>query len=224
MTPNAAFNAQVDTLVRLGYPRFFGLTAHAFRDALAPLQQQLPEGAGGAPMPPPESSHVPWVLVVHSPCAPVADTLALATRRGQAAFERLFPKAPADFAPIAAVQLPEGDAYLLQDVDRGAATLNVTPDEALRRIEADGRSPLTLEEGVALLTHFPEFPQPNNCFSLLASRCGDKRVPALWLSAGRPRLGWCWAGNPHTWLGSASCAGRSAGVAVADTARAVAAA
>ncbi|MGQ0669203.1 MAG: DUF5701 family protein [Actinomycetota bacterium] len=20
-----------------------------------------------------------------------------------------------------------------------------------------------------------------------------------------PRLGWCWAGNPHTWLGSASC-------------------
>ena len=69
-----------------------------------------------------------------------------------------------------------------------------------------------IEEGVALLTHFPEFLQPNNCCSLLASRCGDKRVPALWLSEGRPKLGWCWAGNPHTWLGSASCAKRSSAV------------
>ncbi|MEI2690845.1 MAG: DUF5701 family protein [Anaerolineae bacterium] len=43
---------------------------------------------------------------------------------------------------------------------------------------------------------------------LLASRCGDKRVPAFWLSQNRPKLGWCWAGNPHTWLGSASCAER----------------
>jgi Family of unknown function (DUF5701) len=67
---------------------------------------------------------------------------------------------------------------------------------------------LTVAEGVALLIQFPEFLQPNNCFSLLASRCGDKRVPALWLSEGRPKLGWCWAGNPHTWLGSASCGKR----------------
>ncbi|WP_371413026.1 DUF5701 family protein [Thiomonas sp. X19] len=54
----------------------------------------------------------------------------------------------------------------------------------------------------------PDFLQPNHCFSMLASRCGDKRVPALWLSESRPKLGWCWAGNPHTWLGSASCANR----------------
>ncbi|MDF2824427.1 MAG: hypothetical protein K0R68_1835, partial [Mycobacterium sp.] len=46
----------------------------------------------------------------------------------------------------------------------------------------------------------------------------DSRTPALWISngAGRdggarrdaPKVGWCWAGNRHTWLGFASVAGR----------------
>jgi hypothetical protein len=59
-----------------------------------------------------------------------------------------------------------------------------------------------------VLTHHPDFLSKNNCFSLLASRRADRRVPALWISAGAPRLGWCWAGNRHTWLGSASCGAR----------------
>jgi hypothetical protein len=42
----------------------------------------------------------------------------------------------------------------------------------------------------------------------LPRTAGDRRVPALWISGGAPKLGWCWAGNPHTWLGSASCATR----------------
>ncbi len=70
------------------------------------------------------------------------------------------------------------------------------------------RWPLTIDGGMAIVTLAWEFLQKNHCFSLLASRCGDCRVPALWLSDGRPRLGWCWDGNPHTWLGSASCAKR----------------
>ena len=64
------------------------------------------------------------------------------------------------------------------------------------------------EEGVALVTHHPEILRNSNCFSLLGSRRGDRRVTALWISKGKPRLGWCWAGNPHTWLGSASCGSR----------------
>jgi hypothetical protein len=48
----------------------------------------------------------------------------------------------------------------------------------------------------------------------------DSRTPALWLSngsgrdgterRGAPKVGWCWAGNRHTWLGFASAAGRTA--------------
>ena len=71
-----------------------------------------------------------------------------------------------------------------------------------------GRSPLTLEEGLAVVTHHPGILREQTCFEMLGSRCGDKRVTGLWVSAKRPRLGWCWGGNPHTWLGMASCAGR----------------
>jgi hypothetical protein len=51
----------------------------------------------------------------------------------------------------------------------------------------------------------------------------DTRTPALWLSNGTgrdgrerrhaPKVGWCWAGNRHTWLGFASTTGRTAPVA-----------
>ena len=47
----------------------------------------------------------------------------------------------------------------------------------------------------------------------------DTRTPALWISGGTgrdgkerkgaPKVGWCWAGNRHTWLGFASATGRS---------------
>lgn len=77
------------------------------------------------------------------------------------------------------------------------------------------RTPLTIEEGLTALIHDPEYLQPNHCFMLLGSRAGDKRVPAVWLSGPTPRLGWCWEGNPHSWLGFASCAYRSPGVMLA---------
>ena len=114
------------------------------------------------------------------------------------------------FRPIDGVELPGSSAWLITDVDAGGAFRNVTPDDALGTITREGRSPLTIDEGLALVTHFPEVLEERNAFSMLGSRCGDRRVTAMWISRGRPRLGWCWAGNPHTWLGSASCAGRLA--------------
>ncbi len=79
-----------------------------------------------------------------------------------------------------------------------------------KRLDRPNRSPLTIDEGVAIVTQFPEFLMKNNCFSLLASRhTGNQRVPAIWINANKnPNLGWCWDGNPHTWLGSASCSNR----------------
>jgi hypothetical protein len=67
----------------------------------------------------------------------------------------------------------------------------------------------------------------NHCFMTTGSRKPgsrpgrlDTRVPALWISNGTgrdgrankdaPKLGWCWSGNHHTWLGIASVGGRSA--------------
>lgn len=64
-------------------------------------------------------------------------------------------------------------------VDVGARLANVPPERALAGIRAAG------------------------------SRTGtNQRVPAIWISRRRPKLGWCWDRNPHTWLGTASAADR----------------
>ncbi|WP_374727409.1 DUF5701 family protein [Haloactinomyces albus] len=44
--------------------------------------------------------------------------------------------------------------------------------------------------------------------TIRGSRAGDKRVTGIRVSKGAPRLGWCWGGNPHTWLSMASAARR----------------
>lgn len=132
----------------------------------------------------------------------------LVERHGKTGFTSMYPVEPGSFKPIHDVNIPGSMAYLLVDIDRGKDTINIAPVEALKLIKERNRFPLTIEEGIAVLTHYPDFLKKNNCFSMLASRRGDKRVPALWISEGRPKLGWCWEGNPHSWLGSASCSRR----------------
>ena len=193
---------QIDTLVRKGYPGLIGLAEAEFRRRLGPLAELVADPPAAA------EGRVPFVLVVP---VPRHEALPLLGLRGKVGFTDMTPDDLARFTPTEHVALPAGSAYLVTDVDTGADTLNVTPDDALPTILAQGRSPLTIDEGIALVMHHPELLKKNGCFSLLGSRCGDRRVPALWVSRGRPRLGWCWAGNPHTWLGSASCASRLGG-------------
>ena len=130
---------------------------------------------------------------------------------GSPGLVRMDPLASTAFKPINNLTIPDALAYLLVDIDTGRGTLNVTPAKALHRIADEGRLPLIIDEGVALVTHFPDILTDKtkwNCFSMLGSRRGDQRAPALWISYGKPRLGWCWENNPHTWLGSASCSSR----------------
>jgi hypothetical protein len=149
------------------------------------------------------------VLVLSRDVVPVADAAARIVRRGKTVvLGQLEPEDLAAYAPIAAVRLPSAPAYLAVDVDLGAASRNVRPEDALRDILAAGRSPLTLDEGIAVVLQQPESIARNWGFSAAGSRRGDQRVPAFWISESRPKLGWCWDRNPHTWLGTASCARR----------------
>ncbi|HMP75287.1 MAG TPA: DUF5701 family protein [Kiritimatiellia bacterium] len=200
----AALEEQVDTLVRLGYPAAAGLSERAFRKRLAGLAAQ----AGELALKPVDYARgrLPFVVVVKNELVPTAAAMALTVRAGKSGYVAMQPVGPDDFTPLADLPIPDGPAYLLVDIDRGADTLNVRPEDALRRIRKRRRSPLTIEEGVALVAQHPDFLQKNNCFSLPGSRRADQRVPAIWIDgARRPKLGWCWDRNPHTWLGSASC-------------------
>jgi len=200
------FERQVETLVARGYPAAAGVSERTFRKRLVPLAAQLerlPARKGTA-------DRVPFVIVVGSALVPRAAAVPLMALRGKPGFTDMPAEDLDRFAPTERVSpvLPSGPAYLATDLDTGVDTVNVTPEDALKTIVRRRRSPLTIEEGIALVTQYPELLKTKNCFSILGSRCGDRRVPALWVSKGQPRLGWCWAANPHTWLGSASCGGR----------------
>jgi hypothetical protein len=200
---NAEFGRQIETLLAKGYPKAAGLMADEFARTLEPLRERL------ANLPDmeesPDEGRFPFVIVIKSDLVASERSIELVERRGQAGFSVLEPDDLGRFDPIEGVELPNGSAYLAVDIDTGKDTLNVTPDDALAAIEASDRSPLTVDEGIALVTQYPEAVAKGGGFSLPGSRAGDRRVTALWISKKRPKLGWCWAGNPHTWLGSASC-------------------
>src|SRR4051794_32137785 len=191
------FDRQVDGLVRGGLPAWRDLEDECFRAWLEPLRDLLPAL--------PESSGIPFVVVV--PDAPVLDLLGTVQMVGGTGFTTLPADDLARFRPLPELDVPSMP-YLLLDVDPGPATLGLPPAQAAEKIAASGRTPLTIAEGLGVLVSEPGVLRSRNCFSLLGSRAGDKRVPALWVSARRPRLGWCYQGAPHSWLGTASCAGR----------------
>ena len=191
------FDRQVDALALTGLPELLDLQESCFRASLEPLRDLLPPVEDGA--------GIPFVVVV--PDLAVAEVLDAVHTVGGTGFTTMEPEDVARFRPLPELDVPAAP-YLLLDVDTGIETLGQTPAEVLPQLVARGRSPLTIAEGLAVLVSDPGILKARNAFSLLGSRAGDKRVPALWTSARRPRLGWCYQGAPHTWLGSASCAGR----------------
>ncbi|WP_410810707.1 DUF5701 family protein [Micromonospora sp. 067-2] len=200
------FDRQLDRLVQLGYPALADLPEPAFRDLVAPLRTRAADGA--ADLPAPTDARVPFLLVITRALIPVQARLELTTlvgKRKPGFLDRHYAEDDLPrFDPIKELEVPDGSAYLLFDVDRGEEYRNLAPSTAMEGITAQGRLPLTIDEGLAFVTLHPAALATNRCFSLVGSRCGDKRVPALWISQGAPKLGWCWYGNPHTWLGSAS--------------------
>lgn len=205
-------DAQVETLLRLGYPALAHETDADFVARLEPLRGaaaelgDLDEDAPG---------RAGLVLVVTGAVVDPADTvplLRLASRgTGPGVLDRNHgAEGLAPYRPIDEVTLPRPDAYLLVDVDRGEEFRGVPPQDALPTVLGRGRTPLTIEEGIATVTHAPALLEKNRCFMLSGSRRGDRRVPALWISARAPKLGWCWDGNPHSWLGVASAGRRVA--------------
>jgi hypothetical protein len=202
-TLNQIFDRQISNLLEQGYSALTGMSERTLLGHCERLRRRLRSVATG-PLDL-AAGRIPFVLVVSARCLEAAAAMARVHRAGRPGLLSMKPVTPADFSPLSSLRLPRSPIYLLGGFDRGDGYRNVAPEYALRRIQEQGRSPLTIEEGVAILTHYPEVLVKNHCFSLSGSRRHDQRVPALWLSAGRPKLGWCWDRNPHTWLGSASC-------------------
>jgi len=199
------FERQLQTLVDLDYPALVNLDESAFRAELAHLRKPASLASWPATN---RSDAVPFMVVIHPDSVSSETAMALTTLNGLAGFTDLKPRDSHYFEPLPIAAPPSKLAYLVRGIETGTEYLNVRPEDALIDITARGRSPLTMGEGIALVTHFPELLRKNACFSLAGSRGSDQRVPAIWISDRRPRLGWCWDRNPHTWLGAASCLDR----------------
>lgn len=197
-TTHAELDRQLRTLHDLGYPAAAGISDADLDLLVKPLHDLLPETPDGS---------IPLLLVVRSTLVPTVDAVARWSVKGKAGWTDMADEL-AGYRPIDGVDVPDAPVYLLLDVDTGAETLNVRPDDALPMVTARGRTPLTIDEGVALVTQHPDVFKTHNAFQALASRADNKRIPSFWMSKGAPRLGWCWAGNPHTWLGAASAGSR----------------
>jgi hypothetical protein len=164
------------------------------------------------------------VIAVHPRLAP-ARVLAPLLRLGDKAGFIVSDLADLElFGPITSVTIPDTPFYLIHDPCRGDDLRNWSPDESLPEIRDRGRTPLTISEGISWLLQEPTRLEANPCFMTIASRRRaarrlDARTPAIWISGGTgrdgaehrgaPKVGWCWAGNRHTWLGMASASHRS---------------
>lgn len=202
-----AAHAQAARLVDLGVPALAGLSDADFL-ALVP-----PSPTEGEP-----------VLVVSPTLVSATDLAPLLTHRDKPGFVVTDLTDLADF--VAIDETPEASGaplWWITDVERGDEMENWSPDEALPAIRERGRLPLTVSEGISWLLQSPEQLERGHCFMTIGSRKSkgkvlDTRTPAIWISNGTgrdgkdnkdaPKVGWCWAGNRHTWLGFASAAAR----------------
>lgn len=196
---------QADRLVDLGVHLIAGITATELLDAAADRSDAL--------------------LVIHPTRASASALTPLLTRHGRSGFVVVDMPDVDRFSAINEVSLPDSAIYAIRGVERGDDMANWSPDEALPAILAAQRTPLTLTEGIFWLLQQPGALERNHCFMTIGSRLRketgklDARTPALWISNGTgrdgsanrdaPKVGWCWAGNRHSWLGFASASARN---------------
>ena len=191
--------------------RLIELDVHRIAELPADRLRNLPDSEGS-------------LLVVHPELAPASALAPLLRVNDKPGFVVTDMSDVDEFTPISSVNLPDAPLYLVSDLDRGDAMANWSPDEALPAIADADRTPLTLTEGLHWLLQRPDVLARGRCFMTIGSRRPkpggslDARTPAVWISNGTgrdgsanrnaPKVGWCWAGNRHTWLGFASAGGR----------------
>lgn len=222
--------AQAERLVELGVPELAGISAGQLREYAAELDASeldasaLDAPALVAPAIPADPATGRVALAVHPSLVSTARLATLLSREGKAGFV-VDMSDLVDFTPTDDVHVPDAPLYLVGDVTRDDDMLGWTPTDAHAELGRRSRTPLTISEGVSWLLQEPAMLEPGKCFMCIGSRKRkvkgglDSRTPALWISGGTgrdglenkgaPKVGWCWAGNHHTWLGFASTSGRA---------------
>ncbi|WP_309063675.1 DUF5701 family protein [Streptomyces sp.] len=207
LPPLPSLAAQAERLIELGVHELAGISA----DELRAFADRAGGGDGDA------------LLAVHPDRVPASAVAPLLRHDDKPGFVVTDMPDVDLFAPCA-VELPDAPLYLVTAPDRGDHMANWSPEEALPALTKEDRTPFLLTEGIHWVLQQPAVLERNRCFMTIGSRLRkangtlDARTPAIWISNGTgrdgrerrnaPKVGWCWWGNRHTWLGFASAAGR----------------
>ncbi|MYT19375.1 hypothetical protein GTW69_03550 [Streptomyces sp. SID7760] len=164
------------------------------------------------------------LLAVHPERAPASALAPLLRREGRPGFVVTDMSDVDGFRPLDTIELTDAPLYVVTGVDRGDHMSNWSPEEALPALTKEERTPLLLTEGIHWVLQQPTALERGRCFMTIGSRLRkadgalDARTPAIWISNGTgrdgrerrnaPKVGWCWWGNRHTWLGFASATSR----------------
>ncbi|WP_033288918.1 DUF5701 family protein [Amycolatopsis jejuensis] len=199
-----ALPAQAERLIELGIPGVANIPADTLRAFAAHT------GSDG-------------LLTIHPDRAPASVLAPLLRHEGKRGFVVTDLPDVDRFTP-ADLELPESALYVVTALDRGDHLANWSPAEALPELSRAGRTPLLLTEGIHWVLQQPAALERDRCFMTIGSRLRkengtfDARTPALWISNGTgrdgperrnaPKVGWCWWGNRHPWLGFGSAVDR----------------
>lgn len=207
VTPLPSLAAQAERLIELGVHELAGIPADELRAFAADAGREDSDA----------------LLAVHPDRAPASALAPLLRHDGKPGFVVTDMPDVDRFDPYT-VEVPDAALYLVTGLDRGDHMANWSPEEALPALTEEDRTPLILTEGIHWLLQRPAVLERNRCFMTIGSRLRkangalDSRTPAIWISNGTgrdgrerrnaPKVGWCWWGNRHTWLGFASTTGR----------------
>jgi hypothetical protein len=146
------FTKQIDTIMQRKFHIPTGLSESDFVDLhIMPLKQLLLKNDRDTKM---EESHVPILVVVPNAIVPLSYQLqSIRESMNDIQLEHIIK--PEWFENAEGVSTPD-KPYLLLDVETGYAMKNITPKKCVKIFTDEGRFPLTVDEGIALISHFPE--------------------------------------------------------------------
>ncbi len=146
------FAQQINTIMERKLHIPTGLSESDFVNRhIMPLKQLLVENYRDTKM---AKSHIPILIVIPHPIVPLSYQLeSIRESMNDMQLEHIIK--PEWFENAEGVSTPD-KPYLLLDVETGYAMKNITPKKCVKTFNDEGRFPLTVDEGIALICHFPE--------------------------------------------------------------------
>ena len=80
--------------------------------------------------------------------------MSLVEKDGKSGVTILRPHTSQNFKTISEAAIPKSMAYLLVDIDRGKEYINLPPNEVMVLIKKEKRTPLTIDEGIAIVAQW----------------------------------------------------------------------